>query len=76
MIYIKNFNHNFESSIITFEVENDGVTNKVETKESDYGATSTDIDSFPDIEDWSDAEYSQLEDFLSGCEQIVHQFYH
>lgn len=74
MIYIKNFKRNFEFSTITFEVENEGVTNKVETKESGYGATSTDNDSF--TEDWSDAEYSQLEDFLSGCQQVVHQFYH
>lgn len=74
MIYIKNFKHDFESSTITFEVENKGATNKVETKESGYGATSTDIDSF--TKDWTDAEYNQLNDFLTGCQRVVHKFYH
>ena len=74
MIYIKNFHNDFDSSTITFEVEREGVTNKVETKESGYGATSTDINSF--TEEWADAEYNHLEEFLKGCQEVVHQFYH
>ena len=74
MIYIKNFVHDFDSSTITFEVERDGITNYVETRDTGYGTTSTDINDF--TEDWSDSEYNQLEEFLNGCQEIVHSFYH
>ncbi|MGK0551069.1 hypothetical protein ACSFB8_04385 [Enterococcus faecalis] len=74
MIYIKNFQHDVASSTITFEVEREGVTNKVETKGEDYGSLSTDIDSF--TEEWTDAEYEQLDKFLDGCQEVVHPYYH
>lgn len=74
MIYIKNFGHDVDSSIISFEVEREGVTNHVETRCTGYGTTSTNIDNF--TEDWSDSEYNQLEEFLNGCQEIVHSFYH
>ncbi|MGL9942370.1 MULTISPECIES: hypothetical protein [Enterococcus] len=74
MIYIKNFVHDFDSSTITFEVEREGVTNHVETRDTGYGTTSTDINDF--TEDWSDSEYNQLEEFLNGCQEIAHSFYH
>ena len=72
MIHIKNFVHDFDSSTITFEVERNGVTNHVETRDSSYGTTATDIDEF--TEDWSDSEYEQLDEFLHGCQEIVHSF--
>lgn len=46
MIYIKNFVHDFDSSTITFEVERDGITNYVGTRDTGYGTTSTDINDF------------------------------
>lgn len=58
MMYIKNFVHDFDSSTITFEVEREGVTNHVETRDTGYGTTSTDINDF--TEDWSDSEYNQF----------------
>ena len=73
MIYIKNFIHEFDSSTITFEVEREGVTNHVETRDTGYGTTYTDINDF--TEDWPDSEYNQLEEFLNGCQEIVHSFY-
>lgn len=54
MIYIKNFIHDVDSSTITFEVERDGVTNHIETRDTGYGTTSIDINDF--TEDWSDSE--------------------
>ncbi|HDT8050973.1 TPA: hypothetical protein RD653_002968, partial [Enterococcus faecalis] len=56
-----------------FEVERDGVTNYVETRDTGYGTTSIDINDF--TEDWSDSEYNQLEEFLNGCQEIVHSFH-
>ncbi|HDT8155495.1 TPA: hypothetical protein RD695_002702, partial [Enterococcus faecalis] len=53
MIYIKNFIHDVDSSTITFEVERDGVTNHIETRDTGYGTTSIDINDF--TEDWSDS---------------------
>lgn len=74
MLKIKNFNHDAENQVITFEVERNGVTKEVKTEATDFGASYTDIGIF--TEDWTDAEYSQLEDFLRACSGVVHQFYH
>lgn len=74
MLLIKNFNHDAENQIIAFEVEKDEVTYKIKTEATNFGASSTNIDLF--TEDWTDAEYNQIEDFLSACSGLVHQFYH
>ena len=71
---INNFKHDSNNGIIEFEIENNGEINKIYMQGTDYGTSYTDIDDF--AENWSDEEYQQLERFLDGCSEMLHQFYH
>lgn len=71
---INNFKHDDINSVIEFEIENDGEVNKVTVESIKGGTQFTDIDDF--AEDWADEEYSQLEEFINGCSEMLHQFYH
>lgn len=71
---IEDFTHDFPAGKISFEVVLNGEKNIVQVEETAYGARYTDIDEF--TEDWSDGEYEALENFVSGCTEILHHFTH
>lgn len=71
---ILNFKHDSDNGTIEFEIEHNGEINKVELESTGNGANYTDIDDF--TEEWTDGEYVQLEEFVSGCVGMLHQFYH
>lgn len=74
MLEITNFTHDSIKNIVSFDVENYGEKNNVKIEATNYGCTSTRIDGFS--KSWPQDEYDQLDEFQTGCTNLVHRFNH